>query len=123
MARTILAVIASFILWSLLWLAAGMVVTAVAPEAYGDDGRTITNNATLLLFIIVALVISVVSGWLATLMGRDSGRRAAMFLAVLLLAVGLVVEIAGWTYTPVWYHLVFLGLLVPATMAGAALKR
>ena len=100
-----------------------MVIGSIAPNVTGEDGLTITNNAILLLFIMVALVISVVSGWLTALVGRDSGRRAAMILAVLLLAVGLMVEITGWAFTPVWYHLVFLGLLVPATMAGAALKR
>ena len=123
MGRTILAVVISFVLWGILWIAAGVVVTAIAPNAFGEDGRTVTNSATLLLFIMVALVISVVAVWLTALVGRDSGRRAAMILAVLLLAVGLVVEITGWSYVPVWYHLVFLGLLVPATMAGAALKR
>jgi hypothetical protein len=123
MGRIVLAVIAGFLLWSILWFVAGQVVLAIEPDAYGPDGRTVTNSALLLLFVIVALVVSVVSGWLAALLGRDGGRRAAMILAGLLLAVGLVVEIASWAYAPVWYHLVFLGLLVPATMVGAALKR
>ena len=123
MGRIILAAVAGFVLWSALWLVAGLVVLAVVPDAYGEDGRTVTSAGILLVFILAAVVISLVAGWLATLVGRDGGRRAAMILAVLLLLVGLGTEISTWSYAPVWYHLVFLGLLVPATMAGAALKR
>ena len=123
MGRIILAAVAGFVLWSALWLVAGLVVLAVVPDAYGEDGRTVTSAGILLVFILAAVVISLVAGWLATLVGRDGGRRAAMILAVLLLLVGLGTEISTWAYAPVWYHLVFLGLLVPATRAGAALKR
>lgn len=123
MGRIILAAVAGFLLWTALWLITGLVVLAVVPEAYGEDGRTVTSAGVLLVFIVAALVISLVAGWLAMLVGREGGRRAAMILAVILLLTGLGVEIAGWAYSPVWYHLVFLGLLVPATMAGAALKR
>ena len=123
MGRIILATVAGFVLWSALWLVAGLVVLSVVPDAYGEDGRTVTSAGILLVFILAAVVISLVAGWLAMLVGRDGGRRAAMILAVLLLVVGLAVEISTWAYAPVWYHLVFLGLLVPATMAGAALKR
>ena len=123
MARVVIAVIAGFVLWSVLWVVAGQVVLAINPAAYGEDGRTAESGAILLLFIMVALVISVVSGWLTALVGRDGGRRAAMILAVILLAVGLTVEILGWQYAPVWYHLIFLGLLIPATVSGAMLKK
>ena len=123
MGRIILAVVAGFVLWSALWLIAGLVVLAVVPDGYAEDGRTVISAGILLVFALVALVVSLVAGWLAMLVGREGGRRAAMILAGLLLLVGLTVEISGWAYSPVWYHLVFLGLLVPATMAGAALKR
>ena len=121
--RLVLAVVAGFALWSALWLIAGVVVLAVAPDAYGEDGRTVTSSATLILFILVAAVVSLVAGWVTALIGREAGRTAAMILAVVLLLVGLGVEIGSWQYAPIWYHLVFLGLLVPATMAGAAIRR
>lgn len=123
MGRQILAVVAGFIAWSVIWLVAGQIVLAVNPDAYGEDGVTVVSSGILVLFIMVAAVACVVSGWLAVLIGRDRGHRAAMLLSLLLLVVGLVVELSTWGMAPAWYHLVFLGLLVPLTMAGANLKR
>ena len=44
-------------------------------------------------------------------------------LAAILLAVGLYAEISYWTMLPVWYHLIFLVLLPPATIAGGRLAK
>jgi len=123
MGRIILAVVAGFVFWSALWLVAGVVVYAVVPDAYDEDGGATFTAGVLLVYIVVALMISLIAGWLAALIGRDAGHKSAMVLALVLLAVGLAVEISTWADAPVWYHLVFLGLLVPATMGGAALKR
>ncbi len=35
---------------------------------------------------------------------------------------GMSVQAAVWNLMPVWYHLVFLGLLVPGCLLGARLK-
>jgi hypothetical protein len=47
----------------------------------------------------------------------------AVVVGIVLLIVGLGVEIAGWGRTPVWYHLVFLALLIPGVLVGAKLSR
>jgi hypothetical protein len=39
-------------------------------------------------------------------------------LAAVLLLVGIFVEIQYWNVMPVWYHLIFLAVLVPATLWG-----
>ena len=44
-------------------------------------------------------------------------------LGLLLLVVGVGVQAAMWNLMPLWYHLPFLALLLPATLAGAALAR
>jgi hypothetical protein len=119
----ILAVVAGFVLWSILWIAAGQIVQAVNPEAFGPDGASVDSDGILVLFLVVAAVISVLAGWVAALLGKERGRRAVMILAVLLLATGLAFEIGGWGLAPAWYHLIFLGLLVPLTVAGGNLRR
>ena len=123
MGRFIMAVITGFVLWTVLWLAAGQIVLAVNPEATGEDGQIVPTTGLFVLFILVAALACIVSGWLAAVIGRDRGARATMVLALVLLAVGLAVEIFSWSMAPVWYHLVFLGLLVPATVLGGSLKR
>lgn len=122
MARRILAVVAGFAAWSVIWLLAGRVIAVVDPSAFQEDGSA-GSSGVLVLLILAAAVASVVSGWLAAVIGGEDGRRAVVILAVLLLAVGLAVEIGTWGLAPAWYHLIFLGLLVPLTVLGGNLKR
>jgi hypothetical protein len=39
-------------------------------------------------------------------------------LAVLQLLLGIGFEASAWNLMPVWYHLVFLALIIPATVMG-----
>ena len=41
-------------------------------------------------------------------------------LAGVQLLLGIMFEAVSWSLTPVWYHLVFLALVVPATAASSA---
>jgi hypothetical protein len=47
--------------------------------------------------------------------------RHAAILAVIQLALGILFETSAWDLTPIWYHLVFLALIVPATVYGGRL--
>ena len=44
-------------------------------------------------------------------------------LALLILALFVPVHVSLWSTFPVWYHLVFLGSLVPLVILGSALLR
>ena len=121
MVRLVAAVIAGFVLWSAVWIAAQRVVVSVVPEAFGEDAE-IASTGVLLLFLAVSVVDSLVSGWVAALVAKDTAGRAVPILAAGLLGTGLVFEIGGWGLAPAWYHVVFLLLLVPATLAGARLR-
>lgn len=48
---------------------------------------------------------------------------AAIVTSVLLLLTGIGVQASVWTQMPVWYHLSFLVLVAPVTLAGARLAR
>jgi hypothetical protein len=54
-------------------------------------------------------------------MSRPSSQAGLVVLVILLFASGCYFELSAWTLTPVWYHCVFLGMLVPATVAGGLL--
>jgi hypothetical protein len=49
--------------------------------------------------------------------------RTVWIFAVIQLVVGIGFEISYWEMTPVWYHLVFLALVVPATVWGGTLRQ
>jgi hypothetical protein len=68
------------------------------------------------------VLLSILAGYVtATVASRDP-MRAVWALAVVQLALGIGIEVSAWNLTPVWYHLVFLALLVPATVYGGRLR-
>ena len=120
MKRIILSVLAGFVLWSVLWLGANAVSVALVPDAYNEDG-TSDSAAVLIVFLILSVACSVGSGFLTAALARTGSLAPAWALGGLLLAFGAVVQILSWEAAPLWFHLPFLALLVPAVLAGAKL--
>ena len=77
----------------------------------------------LLLTVVLSVVCSLAAGITVAMGAPRAVPRGLTVLAVLLLVTGVGVQAAAWTLMPVWYHLVFLGLLVPGCLLGARLKR
>lgn len=118
MGRIVLAVIVGFVLWTILWVAAGQNIEAIAPDAFPEE-RASEATGLMILFNVLSVVFSIVSGFAVVKIGRAAPMRSAWALAIVLFVVGIVVEIARWGRTPVWYHIVFLILLIPGVMIGA----
>ena len=58
---------------------------------------------------------------------KKGGTAADAMVAVRGLAgtnlfIGIVVEVMYWSLMPVWYHIVFLALVVPMTLQGGRMK-
>ena len=133
MLRSVLGVIAGFIAWALLWVGSEKFLSAIGPEWYGvhqlafetavANGGPFTADTTLLLMhIVTGSIVSAMAGFLAALIGREN-KRAPLILGILLLAMGLLKVVLSWPYVPLWYHVIFTGLLLPMTIAGGKLKR
>ena len=133
MVRIILGVIVGFILWSILWVGSEKVLSAIWPEWYGahqlafesavSNGGTFTADTTILLMNIVrGSIVSVISGFLAAVIARET-KRSPLILGCLLVAFGLVIVVMSWSYVPVWYHVIFTFLLIPMTILGGRLKK
>lgn len=120
MIRKALAVVGGFIVWSILWLAAnaGLGAAGVLPPT----GKPETDPVPLLLLLAASVVASLCAGISASLLGRASGREAALWLGAVLLVVGAFVQAQYWHLMPVWYHATFLLLLIPACLIGSRLS-
>jgi len=117
MLRSVLAVLAGFVTWTILWLISNQLLMISARDQFHDDGTT--DHAGLLLVILVAsVVLSTVAGWLTAKIARTSPIGHALALGALLLAIGVVVQWQYWHVMPLWYHLSFLTLLLPASVLG-----
>lgn len=121
MVRGIIAVVVGFSLWTVLWLGAHQVLLALFPEAYTPDGTT-ESTGLLLGYWVISMLVSLGAGYITALVATEQAKRFVFILAGVLLIVGVMVQISSWALMPVWYHLVFLVMLVPCTVLGGRLQ-
>jgi len=120
-ARTILAVLAGAAVWAVLWNLGTLTAQAAFPDTLAPD-RPLTHTGFLLGYIAFGGALSVLAGCVTAWAAGAHAVPAVRALAALQLALGLVFEILFWDMTPVWYHVVFLALIVPATLYGGTLR-
>ncbi|MEP7211895.1 MAG: hypothetical protein ABI791_02390 [Acidobacteriota bacterium] len=132
MVRIILAVIAGFLAWSILWVGSDQVLMSLSPDWYGAHQlafeRAFTNKTAfeasttiLLMHLVREVIITLAAGYLTAVIAREN-RRSTLVLGVLLLLFGIGVQAMAWNYIPIWYHFLFLFLLVPLTMMGGRMR-
>ena len=133
MVKIVLGVIAGFVAWSILWVGSDQILMVSAPTWYGThqldlelaraNQEPFNADPTLLLFnLIRGVIVTILSGFLAAFIANEN-RRTPLILGVLLLLVGIGVESMYWSQIPIWYHLIFLAMLVPASIFGGRLKQ
>ena len=121
MGRSIAAVVAAWLLWSAIWLGGAGAARALIP-GIPELGQPFMDPPILIGFIVLSVLASVVAGWVCAAVKGGSPMRAVWALALVQLAIGIAVEAAGWANAPAWYHIVFILLLVPATVWGGRLR-
>ena len=133
MLRIILGIIAGFIVWSILWVGVDAVLTALSPDWYGKyiselhkaaaAGQPFSAKTGMsFMALILSCICSIAAGYAAVWIAKESA-KTPLILGVLLLITGLAVEIAFWKYLQIWYHFLFLILLIPMTIVGGKLKK
>ena len=111
--RVVLAVIAGAAVWAALWVG--------AMKALGIEQAVMTVGVMLGL-IAYSVVLSLLAGYVTAAVAGRHPLPAVWALAILQLVFGIIAETSTWTLMPVWYHLVFLALIVPTTIWGGMLR-
>jgi uncharacterized membrane protein YwzB len=130
MVRIVLGVVAGFFSWMIAWVGSEKILSAIWPafgahqhafeEVIKNGGDFTANTAMLLIHIVLAAIVSLMSGSVATLIARENA-RAPLVLGCLLLAVGVMKAVMSWQYVPIWYHVIFTALLLPMAILGGKL--
>jgi len=121
MGRSILAVVAGVVLWSVLWVSFNMGMQAAFP-AIIDPTRYLDHVPVLITYIVVSFILSVAAGWVTALVAGRKPVQHALALGVVQLMLGIGFEASYWSLLPVWYHVVFLALLVPGNLLGGRIR-
>src|SRR6476646_2076812 len=120
MKRAILAVVAGLAVWMLVATLLNFGLRAgLAGYTLAEPTMTFTLGMKVARLILGALA-SVAAGAAAGLIAPSrTGPR--WVLGAIILALFIPVHIQLWAKFPVWYHLVFLGTLLPLVAMGGAL--
>ena len=122
MKRAILAGFTGIVVWVLVvsLLDRGLRV-AIDGYAAAEPKFTFTLGMMVGRLTIAALT-SLVAGAAAGLIARTS-KRVPWIIGVILLVSFIPSHVALWSRFPIWYHLTFLGTLVPLVVLGSRLAR
>jgi len=120
MKRAILAVVAGLVVWMLVATLLNFGLRAgLAGYSLAEPTMTFTLGmkvARLILGALASLAAGAAAGLIAP---SKTGTR--WVLGAMILALFIPVHIQLWAKFPVWYHLVFLGTLLPLVAMGGAL--
>ena len=119
--RSVWAVVAGFLLWSVVWFVGGLGLAALFVESHEAflAGEAIHDVAYLASAIVLSVVCSFLAGMTTASIAKDAAKDATLIMALLLLVTGIAVQASAWDLMPIWYHLVFLVLIGPVCLAGA----
>lgn len=120
MARNLLACALGYMLWTSVFLGGSSLVRSSMAAVHDDAGFT-RDGTALSLYLVISVVASLLAGWAAARFAHPPKTKWVVVTALALLATGIPVQLSTWESLPVWYNLVFLGLLVPATVFGGRL--
>ena len=133
MLRIILGVIVGFVAWSIIWVGSDQLLHQSSPEWYGlhqdqtalavANGESFNADTTIVLIgLLRSVIASIMAGFLAAMVAGEN-RRSPLVLGIILLIVGIAVQIHLWNVFPVWFHLIFWAMLIPATILGGKMKQ
>jgi peptidoglycan/LPS O-acetylase OafA/YrhL len=122
MKRSIFALLAGLLLWVLVATVLNRGLRAFLPGyALAEPTMRFTLGmkvARLALGALASLAAGAATGGIA-----KSRAGLPWVLGAIILAAFIPIHLEIWAKFPVWYHLVFLGTLVPLVALGAALAR
>ena len=131
MFRTILAVIAGFFLWLIVWFGNEALLSAVWPkfdaqqqafqDALDKGGQFQPETIFLLTHVLSGAIAALLSGFVSSIIANEN-KRAPLIVGLLLTTLGVLKAVLSWQLVPMWYHVVFTGMLLPLTLIGGGLR-
>ena len=113
--RKIGAVIAGFLVW---WVAASLISRGIKLGWHAYAAAEVAMQFTLAMLaarLAMGALATLAAGWVTNRLAPGS-RNTALSLGLLLLAFFIPVHIRLFAAFPLWYHIAFLGSLLPLAL-------
>ena len=122
MKRSILAFVAALVLWIVVISVLNRGLRVVI-AGYAADEPTMSFTlgmlvARLAIGALTSLIAGAVAAWIA-----PASPRMPLLLGTTLFLAFIPVHLRLWSFFPFWYHLIFLGTLIPLVVLGSRLSR
>ncbi len=121
MGRSILAVLAGAVVWAVLWLGSNATLVAVFPGQLVPN-EYIGHTGILMTLLALCIAFSLLAGYVTGVVARTNLVKHGLALGILQLGLGIFFQAQYWQLMPLWYHLVFLTMLLPGNVYGAWLR-
>ena len=125
MKKAVIGILIGYAVWTALWLGGNVGLSAAFPDqaAAFTGGEPITGTSYLAIALVLSVVCSFLAGLTNAALAGTQSKGPVLTMAGLLLITGIAVQAGVWSLMPVWYHSVFLLLLVPVCLIGGRGKR
>lgn len=133
MIKIAVGIIVGFVVWSILWIGSDLFLAILSPNWYGKilneyqaavaQGEQYSMDSIILVISLMrGIFFSIIAGFLGVLISKEK-KTTAFSIGILLLIVGITMHLFTWTYLPLWYHMLFLIMLIPMTILGGKLRK
>lgn len=122
--RITIGLVVGFIVWTVLWVGSDTLMRIIPTftlTADADGSFTNIPTSYLIIQLVLSVIFSIIAGLIAATISKET-TKAPLVLGVALLIVGFFFQFGAWNILPIWYHITFLILLLPATMFGGKLR-
>ena len=122
MGRTIASVVGGLLLFSLAEYALGALAKGLWPEY----AAAIAGRAFTLVMLWSRLAAGAAAATLAALLAAmlgDNNRAIGFWFGVSLLLLSVLWHLHIWPKYPVWYHLTWFAIIMPAALFGGRLSK
>ena len=121
MIRAVAGVCAGLIVWFVVATVLNLLLRVSWP-GYAESEMSFTFTLGMLLTrLVLGVLSSLCAGFVATWITKGYAIGATV-LGIVLIVVFIPIHYGLWDKFPVWYHVIFLGSLLPLTLLGARLK-
>jgi hypothetical protein len=121
MKNNVVAAVAGFAVWFIIATVLDRALRVAWPR-YGEVLPALSFSLGMLVARLVEGAVSTIAAGVVVAWIARRGVAAAVATGLLLLLLFVPTHAMLWNRFPVWYHIVFLGSLLPLTLLGARLR-